>query len=243
MTSNSNQAYQFGKWAAQTLYGSKRPGGGVYDTVIGQEITERKVVEGGDVLTSGPRSTRVDTNTLRARYMIAGYDDVKSSELGDAQSNALFETFSWVPDGYGNGPKNRLHELNKQHNLLRFGTEMLYQPRMYQELNLPHGEQEKWQNEMSIKSIDNSFGVILDKTQSQKIVESITRDSPMVIHDSDGWNTDASSKGLYRRDIQATRPIVQVQPRLRNRDQACSAQGGIPMERENQRATWTSFKK
>lgn len=255
MTSESDKAFQYAKWAAsgmkgnptdystisQTMYGAKRPGGGVYDTVIGQDQVPREVVPGGDEITSGPKSTRVDTNTLRSRYMIAGYDDVKSSELGDAQSNALFETFSWVPDGYGHGPDNRLHALNKQHDLIRFGTEMLFQPRMHEEKNLPHGEQEKWQNEMGLGTLNASFAAILDKSQSSKIVETVTRTSPLIVHDKDEWNTDASSKGLYRRNIQATRPIVQVHPRLYNRDQACSAQGGIPVEREKLRATWTSM--
>jgi hypothetical protein len=256
MTTDADKAFQYSKWLAsgmagvpsdystisQTLYGARNPGGGIYDTIIGEETPRREVVPGGDVITSGPKSTRVDTNTLRARYMIAGYDDVKSGELGDAQSNALFETFSWVPDGYGLGPKNRLHMLNKQHDLIRFGTEMLYQPRMYEEQNIPHAEQEMWQNELPIRTIDRSFADMLDVVQSQKIAESITRNTPMMVHDPDEWNVDASSKGLHRRNVQTTKPIVQVHPALYNRDQPCSAQGGVPTEREMLRATWTNIR-
>lgn len=241
---NAHQSAQFMQWLQSglkgmpteyqsLLYGARRPGGGVYDTKIGHDAVK------GDVLTQGPQTTRVDTNTLRAKYSIAGYDDVKSSEVGDAQSNALFETFSWVPDGYGLGPNNRLHMLNKQHDLIRFGTEEMYQPRMFQYKNLPHGQQPQWRDDRDIKQLSEDFSDILTNSKVQAIARTMVRDNPIMTHDDDEWDMSASTKELPRRQVQPTKPVIRIHPKPLPREQPCSAEYIVP-PREKLRATWTS---
>jgi hypothetical protein len=241
----------------QTWYGAQRPRGGFFGTGIGRSggmdpgasgqvdpnVQRAEMAatmgKGGDVLMSGPQSTDTSTTTLRAKYRVAGYDDIKSSELKAEQSDVLFETFSWVPDGYGLGPNNKLHQLNKQSDFIRFGTEEMFQPRMHEENNIPHGNQEMWQNDLPLSTIQSKFQKVVSQDQGEKILTATTRNSPLVIHEGDEWDASVSAQGLYRRSIQATKPIIQIQRSMYNRDQPCSAEF-IPTPREMKLATWSS---
>lgn len=193
---------------------------------------------GGDEIGSGPQSVDRSTPTLRANYQLAGYDDVKQTDIGDQQSNAIFETFSWVPDGFGLGPSNRLHKLNKQHNFIRFGTERLYQPRKFSPANYPHGNQSRWQDDLSLSQINTSFDSQIKDKRSVEVVKMITRNNPLIVHEGDEWDMSPSSKGLPRRKIQSTHPVVSIQNKLHNRDQACSYKEN-PIPREMKLGTWS----
>lgn len=192
----------------------------------------------GDIIGSGPQTVDNSTPTLRANYQLAGYDDVKQSDIGDQQSNAIFETFSWVPDGYGLGPSNRIHQLNKQHDFIRYGTERLYQPRKFSPANYPHGNQSRWQDDLPLSTINTSFDRLIKNKHSAEVVKSITRANPLIVHEGDEWDMSPSTKGLPRRKIQATRPVISIQNKMYNRDQKCSYKE-TPIPREMKLGTWS----
>jgi len=122
-------------------------GGGDIDTEI--EKTQK-----GDVVGKGPQSVNVATKTLRPSFVIAGGEDVRPDEQANLQSDALFEAFSWVPDGYGLGPDNNLHLMNKQNDALRYGMGPLSMPRQLVDTNMPHACPMQWSEAMPESMVD-----------------------------------------------------------------------------------------
>jgi hypothetical protein len=110
---------------------------------------------------------------------------------------------------------------------------------MHEENNIPHGNQEMWQNDLPPSTIQSKFQKVVSQDQGEKILTATTRNSPLVIHEGDEWDASVSAQGLYRRSIQATKPIIQIQRSMYNRDQPCSAEF-IPTPREMKLATWSS---
>ena len=127
----------------------RNPGGGLIDTQVATDIEQGT----GDYIGQGPQNKEVAAKTLRARFQEAGTDSVVRSEFDNLQSDAIFETFSWVPDGYGLGPNNHLEKLNKMHNVLRFGHEPLWDPRPTEPTVEPHPFPKAWTPTLSFSEI------------------------------------------------------------------------------------------
>lgn len=165
-------------------------GGGILDT-------ELKTDDKGDYVSQGPKDVQTATKTLRPKFDIAGGEDVRPNAADNLQSDALFEAFSWVPDGYGLGPYNNLHLLNKQNDQLRFGMESLYQPRMYQEYNPPRHMPRPFADDLSLQELEMEYarrvGISMMETQS---VESQQRKPTNVLMDD--YNANPSSQDLPR---------------------------------------------
>ena len=211
-------------------------GGGVIDTTLGRGPL------GGDVIGEGPKNVQSAKKTLRATgFTQAGYDSVATSPGETIQSDALFEAFSWVPDGYGLGPDNALHKLNKQVDLYRFGMEELYQPRTDSPCNPPHGMQPKWMNSMSIDTITDEFGAMVDK----KVIDAQTtyaakRAPPETMDDE--YNVLPSSKKL-RRNLDGPsflRPIVDTRQNFKDPFQPPAMLSTRRM-RGTLRGTWADY--
>ena len=171
-------------------------GGGEIDTQIDTETAK------GDVVSVGPLSANVATKTLRASFQIAGGEEVRPDFEENLQSDALFEAFSWVPDGYGQGPNNQLHNMNKQNEAFRFGMAPLSLPRMAVDTNMTHDVPDKWSESMP----DNMITQLLAEQYGEGILMEegflAQEQAPLRVLDND-YNRFPSHKNLPR---QATGP-------------------------------------
>lgn len=165
-------------------------GGGEIDTEV--EKTTK-----GDEVTKGPQSVGVATKNLRPSFVIAGGEDVKPDEEANLQSDALFEAFSWVPDGYGLGPANNLHLMNKQNDALRFGMDPLSLPRQLVDTNMPHSFPVQWNESMPDAMIEQ----FLDEQEGlEMLIEQgflAQESNPVKVLDHD-YNNFPSYKDLPR---------------------------------------------
>ena len=128
-------------------------GGQILDTVIGSDPTR------GDFLLQGAPVAETAKKTLRSAWQVAGYGSILNAinENKPIQSNALFSSFSWVPEGFGNGPDNQLYLRNKQAGLIRYGIEPLMHPRQEQYINCPHQEHPSFSDVMSVQTVEGEF--------------------------------------------------------------------------------------
>lgn len=154
-----------------------RQAGLARDTALQQEIEKEAKynpdvtevahgVDGDVVMGADAEPVYTATKTIRpTKIALAGSDLVKSTQGETIQDDILFDTFSWVPDGYGLGPYNSLHLRNKQHDLLRFGMEPMYQPRTQEEQNTCHPQPIEWENSLPKSVLQNSFVEMLEKQE------------------------------------------------------------------------------
>jgi hypothetical protein len=167
-------------------------GGGNLATVVSSN-------DAGDYVSQGPQSVEVAKQTLRPKLVVAGGEDVRPSIQEDGQSNAIFESFSIVPDGYGLGPENRLHLLNKQNDVMRFGAEKLYEPRVDAPITPARPIPAQWKESMSLKELEEAYatkiGMELLKARGVSLVER----NPIGVLEDD-MNMIPSSKGLPRQE-------------------------------------------
>ena len=165
-------------------------GGGKLATIVSSN-------EAGDYVSQGPQSVEVAKQTLRPKFVVAGGEDVRPSIQEDGQSNAIFESFSIVPDGYGLGPENRLHLLNKQNDVMRFGAEKLYEPRVDAPITPARPIPAQWKESMSLQELEEAYatkiGMELLKARGVSLVER----NPIGVLEDD-MNVIPSSKGLPR---------------------------------------------
>ena len=125
---------------------------GITQNAAGADLdTQVEGVEGaGDRIAVGPLSVDTATRDLRPSFVIAGGEEVRPDYEENLQSDALFEAFSWVPDGYGLGPSNSLHLQNKQNDAFRFGMEEMCQPRRMEEHGFTHEPPLAWADALPI---------------------------------------------------------------------------------------------
>lgn len=166
-------------------------GGGRLDTAVGEDG------DGNDKITQGPQSADVATKTLRPKLAQPAGEEVRPSIQEDTVSNALFESFSWVPEGFGLGANNTLGLQNTQNDSLRYGMETLTQPRRMESADCPHPVQDKWLEAMSLEQLERIYVEKVGKQMQEQ--ESMKNETvaPSYMFDDD-FNGLPSSKGLPR---------------------------------------------
>jgi hypothetical protein len=178
----------FGKGPTQNA------GGGTLDTTSG--IDEK----GNDIITQGPQSVNTATSKLRAHFQQAGPEELASHyQLQGETSDVIFESFSWVPDGYGLGPHNRLHLLNKQHDQLRYGMEPMMQPRTIDNKDLPFGTYVRDMEDIPLALIEEEYLRMYDKSKEEQDTLEFTEQYPPKRMDIE-YNTFESIKQLPKPD-------------------------------------------
>ena len=165
-------------------------GGGEVDTEVDSGVN-------GDTIIRGSQSVNTSTKTLRPSFVIAGGEHVKPDEESNMQSNALFESFSWVPDGNGLGPSNQLHLQNKQNDVFRFGMEQLSHPRRLEETGMPHPVPAQWMDAMPTQNIVQSMKLDAGMEAIKEEAIAFQTSNPIYVLDND-YNNSTSSKHLPR---------------------------------------------
>jgi len=168
-------------------------GGGTVDTQTGTDA------DLGDVVTLGPRSTQTGKKTLRPKMPLAGGDSVKGSAMEEGMSNALFEAFSYVPEGYGLGPSNPLHHLNIHNDFIRFGVGNLAEPRSMDPANGIKDDLPMWSNDqpaqfMKAQVMDEAKDVV----EGAKELEKQEQQPMSFVEDSEDYSAEPSSQALPR---------------------------------------------
>lgn len=185
---------------------TKNVGGGRLDTRVDSG-------ELGDVVAQGPQSVDTATKTLRGRFTESGSGHITAQGQSDQAhtSDALFEAFSWVPDGYGLGPTNALHTQNKQNDSLRFGMEHLAQPRTMESTDGPHGIPNEFMNAMTMEQLELYYATkVGERMLKQFSIENGFQDPPQVL--TGEYNGFPSYKGLPRQ----TRGPSMLEPVVNN---------------------------
>ena len=168
-------------------------GGGTVDTQTGTDATL------GDVVTLGPRSTQTGKKTLRPKIPLAGGDAVKGSAIEEGTSNALFEAFSFVPDGHGLGPSNPLHRLNINNDFIRFGVGNLAEPRSIDPANGIKDDIPLWSNDQPVPLIKSQvMGEAKDVVEGASAIAKQEQQSMSIIEDGEDYNAEPSSQALPR---------------------------------------------
>lgn len=249
LTGQARGSGEFSRYRPMRL-GTMNPGGGMTDTEVtssGPGKSTRDPYTGsrvqGDVVTRGAMTVPTATKTLRSKMAIAdpGYEAVRTSPYETLQNDVLFEAFSWVPEGFGLGPNNALHQLNKAHDALRYGMEQLYQPRADSPSNPPHGQQPAWQNSMPVPAIMGEFENRVRKKVSKLLVKRKAESTPVVRLD-DEYNLLPSSKALPRnvRGPSLLQPVTNNLRIMKDRFPSAPALSSRRM-RGTLRGTWNDF--
>ena len=173
--------------------GGRNAGGGRVNTVVGNDVDK------GDTIIQGPKSTETAKQKIRPKLPIAGTESVKSSYAENLQSDTLFETFSYVPEGSGLGPHNRLNNLNKGADFLRFGVEPLALPRTYTPNDNPHQEAVplEWENDTSAELISAQIAYDHNRVATAGNAIGEQERQPMEVLGED-YNEEYSSQALPR---------------------------------------------
>jgi len=120
--------------------GDYNVGGGF---IPSQFASNRTTGGGSDQLLGNPAQYTAN-QFLRAKLPIAGTDEVREHPEQSLANDVEFETFSWVPDSnpYSLGENNRLDNLNRQHDFIRYAARAdLTYPRDFNDplyANAPH---------------------------------------------------------------------------------------------------------
>lgn len=172
-------------------------GGGLLDTTttrIREDDPEGRA-PGGDTIATGPQSVESARKVYRASLPVAGSDAVAMDEEDNLQSDALFEAFSWVPDGYGLGKNNRLHNLNRQNDNIRYGIESLYDPRREQEYANPHNMPPQFEDDRGARQLISDFTQKVRKKREAERSTDLVSKKPLKIFD-DAYHRDISFQSL-----------------------------------------------
>lgn len=211
---------------------TRNVGGGIIDTLVDSD-------KRGDYVNQGPKSVSVATKTLRPQLAIAGGEDVRPTPEDNVQSNAIFEAFSWVPDGYGQGPHNRLHLQNKQNEQLRFGMEELSQPRRDEPFNPPHPMPRSFASSLSMKELEMEYARRIGMQMIESTAMNIQTRQPMDVLHND-YNLEAGSQDLPRQNNGPSpyQPIYDTYRQfLPARDPPALQMNALPMQ-DSYRGTW-----
>lgn len=201
-------------------------GGGIIDTDVGTDEI------GDDVITSGPQSVKTATKTLRQRYPEASAQDVQVIQ-GGGDSATLFEAFSWVPEGFGLGPSNRLHRLNVQHDNLRFGMEQLDQPRKEEPLAHPHPIPYQFSDTLELRDIGREFLKTVNSFNSAIDVHDTVLQNGSTTLQGDIMRMP-STQGLDRRKTTPFEPVINnISPFLPWKDPTGIEMNRLPMMNAN----------
>ena len=176
---------QLGRGLTQNL------GGGELDTRVG---TNRQ----GDFIQQGSASVDTSTKSIRPHLYIAGGESVRPDDEANLQSDALFEAFSWVPDGHGLGPSNALHLQNKQNEHLRFGMNPLSLPRTEADYAHPRMMRTQFWERMEDRQILDLVATDIGQEYLQEMGVKAQEKTPIHVLDND-YNAFHSSKLLKRR--------------------------------------------
>lgn len=179
----------------------------------------------GDRITAGPPAVETASKLLRTAFRIAGYDSVLNAidQNNPLQSSAIFNSFSWIPEGFGNGPNNQLFLRNKQLGLIRYGIEPLMQPRQEQFINCPHPIPYAYRDSKSIKEIEGDFIHIMRTDFEEGNLQYKAKATPVYVLDG-MYNKMPSSQGLPRsRGVNTTKPVVQNHTPFKLVNQKCGA--------------------
>jgi hypothetical protein len=171
---------------------------GITEKVGGAPLaTKLAADEKGDYISQGPQSVDTAKPTLRPKLPTAGAEDVRPDPEDNLQSDALFEAFSWVPDGYGQGPNNALHLQNKQNDQLRFGQEQLAQPRADIPMTMPRPTPYQWAESMSLNDISEAYVTKIGMEILNQRAVKAQKTNPIEVLHSD-YNQFPSSSDLPR---------------------------------------------
>jgi len=172
---------------------SHNAGGGTVDTRTGTDANL------GDIIDLGPRSTQTGKKTLRPKIPLAGGDAVKGTAVEEETSNALFEAFSYVPDGFSLGPSNPLHHLNVNNDFMRFGVGQLAEPRSIDPENGIKDEVPTWSNDQPVPLITAQVAAdAKDAVEGANAVAKQEQHPMSFIEDGDDYNVQPSSQALPR---------------------------------------------
>jgi hypothetical protein len=197
--------------------------------------------EQGDVVVGDKAPHGSATATLRPQFALAGSDNLRSTPVENIQGNAVFDAFSWVPDGYGLGPNNRLHLRNKQNDFLRFGMEDLAQPRSYEYTNMPHNVPQQWYNYRTPQQLAQDFNqeYMRESLEMETSARQLSRPLNVLEHD---YNTVSSSRGLPRRYPSLYVPVADnIRQFLPTQDYASSAFNRSNPMRDNVSDAWNFY--
>lgn len=185
-------------------------GGGPIDTQIESKVGE------GDRVVLGPLSVDTSQNTLRASLPVAGGEQARPRPEDTLQSDSLFEAFSWVPDGYGLGTNNRLHQLNRQVDNVRYGMEPLMQPRDDQELAHPHPLDSRFSDMVPAKNLISEFTRRVRCKREELDAKVTAMSNPPDTQSEIYYKRSYSTKGLPCPDrMNFTKPVVLAKATLR----------------------------
>lgn len=193
---------QFDPRTGQMIRGMvKNAGGGKIDTEVGTDQF------GNDKITKGPQNLPVATKTLRGKFPQASGDRIDINAPKNLQSDVLFEAFSWVPDGYGLGPGNKLGRLNLQHDNLRYGMEVLNQPRREETIGHPHPIDGRFSNDMPLCQVAGHFMDIVAPSAEAHAIKRAADGQSFSALDDDVMS-EPSALSLPRRVITPFEPVI-----------------------------------
>jgi len=169
-------------------------GGGRVDTQVGSDAVT------GYVITQGPQSTVRSTQALRAKFPIAGSEDVQLTAVSDETSNDVFEAFSWVEPAFGLGPKNSLHLLNMDQEEIRYMQPMALprtdNPAHGVEFDRPRDKENK--GEMLVQmEIAGDIGQAMQKQSAAAYID----DHPMEVVPNSGYGNNVPDLSGLPRDF------------------------------------------
>lgn len=190
-------------------------GGGTLDTeirqrpqAVGTPGTSNFAGEGSDFVAVGPQSVNTAKKTYRLTLPIADAPNLETSQQDNLQSDALFEAFSWVPDGYGLGVENKLHALNRQNETLRYGMEQLFDPRPHVEYAHPRPLPPQFTDDVGPQSLIKEYThKVRDIREKEKTTSALGKRPLDVMEDV--YEQHASAKGLpFPRKAAWCRPVI-----------------------------------
>ncbi len=190
-------------------------GGGTLDTeirqrpqAVGTPGTSNFSGEGSDFVAVGPQSVNTAKKTYRLTLPVADAPNLQTSQQDNLQSDALFEAFSWVPDGYGLGVENKLHALNRQNEALRYGMEQLFDPRPHVEYAHPRPIPPQFVDDVGPQNLIKEYTHRVRDIREKEKTTSALGKRPLAVME-DVYEQHASAKGLpFPRKAAWCRPVI-----------------------------------
>ena len=190
-------------------------GGGQLDTVIkqrpqavGKPGTDNFSAENSDFVAIGPQSVNTAKKTYRLTLPIADSQNVETSPQENLQSDALFEAFSWVPDGHGLGVENKLHALNRQSEALRFGMEPLYEPRPQVEYAHPRPLPGQFTDDVGAQALIKEYTHKVRNIREEQKTTSTLGKRPLAVMEDDYHQHDSAKQLPTPHKASWCRPVI-----------------------------------